>query len=87
MWYYLFGALAALLILTGLWLVVPAGWKTRVYGALVFLAGLLEGVRQMLESQNLGWLTPQSAGGIMLGVGVAIVVLRQVTTTAPGRKE
>jgi hypothetical protein len=84
---FLYAVLAALCVLVALWLVVPQGWKTRIYGVLVTLTGLLEGLRQMLADSDLAWLTPQAAGGLLLGIGVAILVLRQVTTTPPGQGE
>ncbi len=83
---FLTGLIASMLILVGLYFLVPAGWKTRIYGALTALVGVLEGARQILMTTDTTWLSPQVVGGLTLGSGIVIILLRQITTTPPGKK-
>lgn len=83
---FLIGLGAALLILVGLYLLAPKGWRTRGYGILVSIVGVFEGLRQLLDVSDLSWLSPQVGGGIILGTGIVTLILRQMTSTPAGEK-
>jgi hypothetical protein len=60
------------------------GNRTRIFATFVGVLGLVETaypdiIRQMVE--------PQYQGLVLLGIGVGIFVLRQVTTTPPGARQ
>lgn len=59
------------------------GWRTFLLGFLTFAVGVLE-----LYSPNI-WATlvlPKYQPYVIIGVGLAIFVLRYFTTTPPGKK-
>lgn len=58
------------------------GNRTRLFGALVFAYGVLSA----LSPATLAAVFPaQYQPLVVAGIGVAVVVLRQVTTTPPGK--
>lgn len=59
------------------------GNRTRLFGALVFAYGVLEALNPSLIA---GAFPAEYRGLIMAGIGIAVVILRQLTTTAPGKK-
>ncbi|WP_299347634.1 hypothetical protein [uncultured Maritalea sp.] len=62
------------------------GWRTRLFSALVALYGAIELVDPHLIADALG-VDTQGRAIIIISIAVGMYVLRQVTTTAPGRAE
>lgn len=58
------------------------GWKTLIVGAVLALAGFLQGVNWADVIPN----DPQTVGWIVSGIGVVVAVLRFITNTPVGSK-
>jgi hypothetical protein len=60
------------------------GWRTRALAALVVVIGALE----LYAPGMWAALLPKEYQGIAtIGIGVAIYILRQITTTPPGKAD
>lgn len=58
------------------------GWRTRIYAGAIFLLGLLE----VIDPHLLGAVLGERAHAVsLIAISVGIYVLRQITTTPPGR--
>lgn len=55
------------------------GNRTRVFGALISILGVIEMyAREVIPADYQGYT--------LMAIGVAVIILRQVTTTPPGEK-
>ncbi len=58
------------------------GWRTRIYAGAIFLLGLIEAV----DPHLLGAVLGERAHAVsLIAISIGIYVLRQITTTPPGR--
>jgi len=55
------------------------GNRTRLFGTIIAALGVIETQANVIPEDWRGW--------VLMGTGVVIIVLRQLTTTAPGAKE
>ncbi len=56
------------------------GYRTQLFGLMIAILGLLEQYAREVFPEE--W-----QGFILLAVGIAIIILREITNTAPRRKE
>ncbi len=61
------------------------GQRTRIFAGLVFLLGIFEMFTPNLISDAIG-VGSQGRAIVTILIGVAIVLLRQITTTPPGKQ-
>lgn len=61
------------------------GWRTRIFSLAVALLGLLEYLDPNMIADAFGG--QNNRGLVLLGIAATIFVLRQITTTAPGRSD
>lgn len=55
------------------------GNRTRLFGTIIAVLGVIETQADVIPADWRGW--------VLMATGIAVIVLRQVTTTAPGAKE
>jgi ABC-type uncharacterized transport system permease subunit len=58
-----------------------SGWKTRVVGFLTALFGLMQGMNWTVMAGD-----PQTAGWVIAGIGVSMLILRELTKGPAGKK-
>jgi hypothetical protein len=51
------------------------GWRTRLLGVLIGIGGLVQMYQDVIPQKYVG--------PILLGLGVAVIILRELTDTAP----
>ena len=54
------------------------GQRTRLFGALIAVLGVIETQADVIPADWRGW--------VLMATGIGVIVLRQITTTAPGAK-
>lgn len=60
-----------------------AGWKTRIFSALVAVLGIVDMLDPELITTAVG-LGPRGHAILLIAIAVCVWVLRQLTTTPPG---
>ncbi len=58
------------------------GNRTRLFGLLVLLMGVLEQLTPDTISQV---VPPEYQGSVVAGIGILVIILRQITSTPPGK--
>lgn len=83
---FLIGLVAAFIVFGVAWLFAPKGWRTRISN---WLMGLFSaGTSIVSYLADFPWdqyLEPKTALGMIIGWAVVNSILREITTTPPGR--
>lgn len=56
------------------------GNRTRVFGTAILVLGVVESYAREV-------IPPEYQGMVLMGIGVAVIILRELTTTPPGKSK